>query len=266
MNWLEKIKNFKYIFKSLEDLESVHEELKILSNKILEKREELVEISGTTTDSEEERKIIKDKTDECVEELGKLYKRYDEIYPCMNYLVHKRVTKIGLDFMKEDFCYDRIISLNELTKVVSDLGVRHKTFPDDQAEAIYFEADEDFPDNLLVVIAIEGIWLKIQSYPFNCNITDEEQKLRFLNDSNNYNCQTRYFKTHIDRNGRVSIERQDFIESYKNTEDLANKLSFAVRTAYDFFKERKEFFKEVLEINQKHDPERSNKLLANHKD
>lgn len=262
MNWLKKIKNFKYIF---EDLESVHEELKILSNKILEKREELVEISGTTTDSEEERKIIKDKTDGCVEELGKLYDRYDEVYPCMNYLVRKRVTKIGLDFMKEDFCYDRIISLNELTKVVSNLGVRHKTFPEDQAEVIYFEADEDFPDNLLVVIAIEGIWLKIQSYPFNCNITNEEQKMRFLDDSNNYNCQTRYFKTHMDSNGQVSIERQDFIESYKNTEDLANKLNFAVRTAYEFFKERKEFFKEVLEINQKQEPERSNKPLANHK-
>lgn len=266
MNWLEKIKNFKYIFKSIDDLESAHKELKFLSDQILKKRDELVEISGTTTDSEEERKIIKDKTDECVEELGKLYDRYDEVYPCMNYLVRKRVTKIGLDFMKEDFCYDRIISLKELTKAVSSLGVRHKTFPEDQAEVVYFEADEDFPDNLLVVIAIEGIWLKIQSYPFNCNITNEEQKMRFLDDSNNYNCQTRYFKTHMDSNGQVSIERQDFIESYKNTEDLANKLNFAVRTAYDFFKERKEFFKEVLETNPKQKSERSNNLLTNHTD
>lgn len=264
MKWIESLKNLKYIFKSVDDLNACHDELKSLTENIQKKREEFVEISGATPDSEEENRILKEKKDECVKELDKLYKRYDEVYPCINYLVHNRVTKIGLDFMKEDFRYDRVITLNELTKAVSNLGVRHKIFPEDQAEVIYFEADEDFPDNLLVVIAIEDIWLKIQSYPFNCNITDEDLKLRFFNESNKYNCQTRYFKTHIDNNGQVSVERQDFIESFKNTEDLTNKLTFAVRAAYDFFKKRKEFFKEVLDANQTNQVERSNKLLTNH--
>ena len=65
---------------------------------------------------------------------------------------------------------------------------------------VVFDADEDFPEDIIVVVGLEDIWLKIQASPLRCEIKNDEQRFTFLHESNIYNNQNRFFKTYIEEN------------------------------------------------------------------
>lgn len=250
MKWKESLKNLKYIFKSVKDLRDNMKELDAIAKTIAEKKEEYYNLKTQSIETEEERETNQQQVKTCTDELDTLYNDYDKLYHCVDYLMKKFIIEKEVDFMKETFYCDRLITLTELTNVIANLGVKCRMYQQNQAVVVYFDADEDFPEDIIVVVGLEDIWIKIQASPLRCEIKNEEQRLAFLNDANIYNNQNRYFKSYVDEDGQVYLERQDFSDGIKNSTELSYKIGFAIKAAYNFFTERKEFFSEVIESNK----------------
>lgn len=250
MKWKESLKNLKYIFKSVKDLRDNMKELDAIAKTIAEKKEEYYNLKTQSIETEEEKETNQQQIKTCTDELNTLYNDYDKLYHCVDYLMKKFIIEKEVDFMKETFYCDRLITLTELTNVIANLGVKCKMYQQNQAVVVYFDADEDFPEDILIVVGLEDIWLKIQASPLRCEIKNEEQKWTFLNDSNLYNSQNRYFKSYVEEDGQVYLERQDFVDGIRSSAELSNKVGFAIGAAYNFFEERKEFFASVLEYNK----------------
>lgn len=250
MKWIESIKNLKYILKSVDDLRDNMKELDALANTIAAKKDEFYNLKAQSIETDEEREKNQQQVKICTDELDTLYQDYDKLYHCVDYLMKKFIIEKKVDFMKDTFYCDRLITLTELTNVIANLGVKCKMYQQNQAVVVYFDADEDFPEDIIVVVGLEDIWLKIQASPLRCEIKNDEQRFTFLHESNIYNNQNRFFKTYIEEDGQVYLERQDFADGIKSSADLSNKLGFAIGAAYNFYKERKEFFASVLEYNK----------------
>lgn len=246
MKWFS-FNNLKYCFKSTNDLKEDVNGLIDITKKIIEKKEEYIKIKGEASEDND----VSEQISTCCQNLNSLYKEYDDLYPCVNHQIQKILEKKGLVFLKEVFYFDRTISLNEIANVIVNLGVKCKLYQDNQAVATYIEADEDFPEDVLIVVSIEDIWLRIHGYPLRCEIKNEEQIQQFLIDCNKFNCETRYFKAYIESDGQATVERQEMIESIRSSKELSEKLAFSIAAAYSFFKERKDFFKEVIALNNR---------------
>lgn len=250
MKWLDKIKNLKYLFKSIDDLNKMFEDLKTTSVEINQLREDFINIRNEECTTEEEKNANNQNLKECVKVLDEKCKKYDILYPAINYLLKENIKETKISFMKDVFYIDREITLNELANIISGLEMKCRAFPENQSVVVYLDPNEDFPEYIMIVIGIEGMWLKIQGYPLRCNIKNKTQREAFLDDINKYNYGNRYFKVHLDEDDQPSIERQDFIDSYRTSSDLSDKLGFAIKICYDFFKDRKDFFTEVIEFNK----------------
>lgn len=250
MKWIESIKNLKYILTSVDDLRDNMKELDALANTIAAKKDEFYNLKAQSIETDEEREKNQQQVKICTDELDTLYQDYDKLYHCVDYLMKKFIIEKKVDFMKDTFYCDRLITLTELTNVIANLGVKCKMYQQNQAVVVYFDADEDFPEDIIVVVGLEDIWLKIQASPLRCEIKNEEQRLAFLNDANIYNNQNRYFKSYVDEDGQVYLERQEFSDGIRSSAELSNKVGFAIGAAYNFFKERKEFYAKVIETNK----------------
>ena len=250
MKWIESFKNLKYIFKSVKDLKDNMKELDALANTIAAKKDEFYNLKAQSIETDEEREKNQQQVKICTDELDTLYQDYDKLYHCVDYLMKKFIIEREVDFMKETFYCDRLITLTELTNVIANLGVKCRMYQQNQAVVVYFDADEDFPEDILIVIGLENIWIKIQASPLRCEIKNEEQRLAFLYHANIYNNQNRYFKSYVDEDGQVYLERQEFSDGIKSSTELSYKMGFAIKAAYNFFTERKEFFSEVIESNK----------------
>lgn len=231
------IRKLKYLFKSVSYLPSVIGDIERQYNNLHNLREELEQVE---TKEEKESKS---------EEIMISSRKYDYDCEVADYLASKQAEEFNCPQLKDHILFNKTITLTTLSKIVEELNWFHRTIDETQTIAIYFEADEDFPKDIWVVLIIEGDWLKVGGYPVDCNITDERQKLQYLLECNEYNHKTRYIKAYIDDDGTAILERQDYLDSFIPYNILKERVAFAVGATYNFFKERKAFFESVLEVS-----------------
>lgn len=130
-------------------------------------------------------------------------------------------------------------TLETLRGIIDSLGLSSRIR--DENIVIILPSDDDFPFDVVMCYGIEGEWMKCVAYPVGCDITQQNRN-EALNIINDYNRGTRMFKSYIDDDGTVWLERQEFIESCLRNYDIKNIIGSELTLAWRFFEDNKEFF------------------------
>lgn len=170
--------------------------------------------------------------------------------------IKRQRAKEDLGFALQDFCnacfpelyklikLDRLdISIEDIQKALDSFELTYK-LREGRAIVVY-EADNDFPHDIVIVFSAEDGWIGCTSYPIGCDITDETKKNKVLAMMNEYNHTTRHSKAYIDDEGTVLVNRNDSSTIIWDINDLKELIATDISVACNFFKENRE----LLEVN-----------------